>query len=111
MTRTGQFGFVLDTWVELTRRIPEDTQWALPARVVPHTCGHSPTGPRDSQHLTQPWRRVSHEVHYELGQRSIESPTAKRQLLGGRTLDPYSGIALREAEAHEGSLRTQRGHS
>ena len=49
-------------------------------------------------------------MNHELRQRSVEQLTVKRQLLCGRTLDPYSGVAIRDRghKASRGINRTNR---
>jgi hypothetical protein len=49
-------------------------------------------------------------VNHELRQRGVEQLTVKRQLLCGRMLDPYSGVAIRDCgdKASRGINRTNR---
>src|SRR4051794_5984447 len=68
-------------------RVPERTERALAAAVVPDARGDDATPARHAAHLAQAGDRVAHEVDDELRKRGGELVLAEWQLLGRRAAD------------------------
>ena len=83
----------IDARVELARGLPEDTERALVAGVIPDAGRDDAARPGDARHLGQPGDRIGHEMDDELGERRVERRVRERQLLGGRPADVDAGMA------------------
>src|SRR5205807_10063990 len=87
LSRPRQPRLVRYARIECPCRIPEQTQRALAAGVIPDTRGDRATRAGDPGHLAKPRDGVGHEMDDELRQRSVEHLIGKRQLLSGSALD------------------------
>ncbi len=78
--------------LECSRCLPERSQSAATAGVVPDAAGHDPAGSCHSRHLAQPGYRVRHEVDDELSQRRIEPILGVGEGLGARPPDVHGRV-------------------
>jgi hypothetical protein len=80
--------------IELGCRRPEQAE-RTPALVeVPHTRRHDAARLDHTTHLAKSGHRVGHEVHDQLGERSVEHVIRKRKLLGAGAMHFNSGMSL-----------------
>ena len=76
---TCQLRLIVDPWVELARRPPEDPERALAAGVIPDARGDHAIPPCHSRHLGESCDGVGHEMDDELGEGGVEGVVGEGQ--------------------------------
>ena len=65
-------GLAVSLGIEIRCRLPEQAERAAALVEVPDTSGDDTAGPDDTTHVAKASDRIGHEVHDELGERSVE---------------------------------------
>ena len=90
----GEVRLTVDSGVERSCRVPEDSQGALTAAMIPDACGDDAVPAGHAAHLGQPLHRILHEVNDELCQGGVERGVRERQVLGWRSVHVDARMAL-----------------
>jgi len=90
---TRQPRFVVNARVELPRGLPEETEGALVAGMIPDGRDDDAVTPGHPPHLGKTSDRIRHEMDHELGQGGVECIVRERQLLRRGSTDVDAGVS------------------
>jgi hypothetical protein len=94
LSRTREARLILDSGVEVARRLPEHAEWSPASGVIPHARRDDTVLARHASHLAKTCDGVCHEVNDQLGQGGVERSIFERQILGRGTLDADPRVTL-----------------